>query len=111
MSKKIKKKADKTEELPEEETETGEEEGATKIGLKPGKGEDKEAEWEKVDAVIAKAKESFIDGGSTFSDVIDSLIATLQDMKEAKSGPMGGLGVNEPEMNLPAEGSEEQPEE
>lgn len=108
MPKKIKKKTQKTEELPEDQIQEGDGEQAPKVGLKPGQEENKEVEWEKVDAVIAKAKESYIDGGSTFNDVIDSLIATLEDMKAAKSGPMGGLGVSEPEMNLPAQGSEEE---
>ncbi|MFA5232082.1 MAG: hypothetical protein WC410_00140 [Candidatus Paceibacterota bacterium] len=100
MPKKLKKKAKTAEELPEE----GE---AQKVGFKPAPAEDKDGEWEKVDAVFAKAKESYL-AGSTFDDVISSLIATLEEMRSIKTEPMGGMGVGEPEMNLPAEEGEEQ---
>ncbi|MFA5169089.1 MAG: hypothetical protein WC530_11235 [Candidatus Omnitrophota bacterium] len=99
MPKKLKKKAKKTEELPEE----GE---AQQVGFKPGPEENKDTEWEKVDAVFAKAKESYLNG-STFDDVISSLIATLEEMRSLKTEPMGGLGAG-PEMNLPAQEGEEQ---
>ncbi len=99
MPKKLKKKAKKTEELPED--------GTQKVGFKPAPEENKDTEWEKVDAVFAKAKESYLNG-STFDDVITSLIATLEEMRSLKTEPMGGMGVGEPEMNLPApEGEEE----
>lgn len=99
MPKKLKKKPEKTEELPEE----GE---AQQVGFKPGPEEDKNNEWEKVDAVFAKAKESYL-SGSTFDDVISGLIATLEEMRSLKTEPMGGLGAG-PEMNLPAQEGEEQ---
>jgi hypothetical protein len=101
MPKKLKKKT-KADELP---VDAGD--GTEKVGFKPAPEEDKDKEWEKVDAVFAKAKESYLDG-STFDDVIGSLIATLEEMKSLKTEPMGGMGVGEPEMNLPAPEGEEQ---
>ena len=99
MPKKLKEKS-KADELP---ADTGD--GTEKVGFKPAPAEDKNAEWEKVDAVFAKAKESYLNG-SMFSDVIDTLIATLGEMKNLKTEPMGGLGVGGQEMNLPPDQGE-----
>ncbi|MFA6146572.1 MAG: hypothetical protein WC697_04605 [Patescibacteria group bacterium] len=101
MPKKLKKKT-KADELP---ADTGD--GTEKVGFKPAPAEDKDKEWEKVDAVFAKAKESYL-SGSTFDDVISSLIATLEEMKSLKTEPMGGLGVGGQEMNLPPDQGEEE---
>ena len=99
MPKKLKKKT-KADELPVDDGD-----GTEKVGFKPAPEEDKDKEWEKVDAIFAKAKESYLNG-STFSDVIDTLIATLGEMKSLKTEPMGGLGVGGQEMNLPPEQGE-----
>ncbi len=101
MPKKLKKKT-KADELPADSINA---DGSAKIGFKPAPAEDKATEWDKVDAVFAKAKESYLNG-STFSDVIDTLIATLGEMKSLKTEPMGGLGVGGQEMNLPPDQGE-----
>lgn len=98
-----KKKKNLNEEIPEElpEEELPEEvPEVPKVGMKPGPAEDREATWAKVDAVVAKAKDSYITGGSSLSDVIDSLIATLTDMKTAEAPGLAGLGEG-PEMEFP----------
>jgi len=65
--------------------------GTAPIGpVTPEAPANKEMEWGKVDAVIVKAKEAFL-AGSSLSDVIDSLIATLTDIKAAET-ELGGLG-------------------
>ena len=52
----------------------------------------KEAQmWDKVDSVFSVARNAFFQGNSTFVEVLDSLIATLQDMKENEVRPLGGL--------------------
>jgi len=84
------------EELPEEEV--------PKVAMAPAPGpaEDREANWAKVDAIVVKAKESYIVGGSSLNDVLDSLIATLTDMKTAEAPGMRGLGEG-PGMEFPPE--------
>jgi len=64
-----------------------------------------EARWKKVESVIGAAKEAYQSGKSDFSEVLESLIATLQDMLDTDVGgrDLGGLMTNGPEMNLPPE--------
>ena len=47
--------------------------------------------WDKVDSLFTVARNTFFQGNSTFMEVLDSLIATLQDMKENEVRPLGGL--------------------
>ncbi len=47
--------------------------------------------WDKVDSLFTVARNTFFQGNSTFLEVLDSLIATLQDMKENEVRPLGGL--------------------
>ncbi len=47
--------------------------------------------WDKVDSLFTVARNAFFQGNSTFVEVLDSLIATLQDMKENEVRPLGGL--------------------
>ena len=47
--------------------------------------------WDKVDSLFTVARNTFFQGNSTFVEVLDSLIATLQDMKENEVRPLGGL--------------------
>lgn len=91
-------------------------ESAEKIGLKgqkePG-SEDMDARWEKVESIVSAAKEAYTSGNSSFGAVVESMIATLQDLRasEEGQGEMGGLGVGGPEMALPPEAGAEQEEE
>jgi hypothetical protein len=47
--------------------------------------------WDKVDSLFTVARNTFFQGNSTFVEVLESLIATLQDMKENEVRPLGGL--------------------
>ena len=47
--------------------------------------------WDKVDSLFTVARNAFFQGNSTFLEILDSLIATLQDMKENEVRPLGGL--------------------
>jgi len=49
--------------------------------------------WDKVDSLFTVARNTFFQGNSTFLEVLESLIATLQDMKENEVRPLGGLGT------------------
>lgn len=95
MPKKKKLAEEIPEELPREEV--------PKVAMAPtpGPAEDKETNWAKIDAVVTTAKESYITGGVSLSDVIDGLIATLTDMKAAEAPGLAGLGTR-PEMAFPA---------
>jgi len=66
--------------------------------------------WDKVDSLFTVARNTFFQGNSTFVEVLDSLIATLQDMKENEVRPLGGLtqkskmkleGQDKPEEETP----------
>jgi len=65
--------------------------------------------WDKVDSLFTVARNTYFQGGSTFLEVLDSLIATLQDMKENEVRPLGGLGTQKKDMKL--EGQEKSEEE
>ncbi|EKD62933.1 MAG: hypothetical protein ACD_52C00015G0008 [uncultured bacterium] len=56
--------------------------------------------WDKVDSLFTVARNTFFQGNSTFVEVLDSLIATLQDMKENEVRPLGGLGAQKKNMKL-----------
>lgn len=56
--------------------------------------------WDKVDSLFTVARNAFFQGNSTFLEVLDSLIATLQDMKENEVRPLGGLGAQKSKMKL-----------
>ena len=62
--------------------------------------------WDKVDSLFTVARNTFFQGNSTFMEVLDSLIATLQDMKENEVRPLGGL-TQKSKMKLE---DQEQPE-
>lgn len=64
--------------------------------------------WDKVDSLFAVARNTYFQGQSTFLEVLDSLIATLQDMRENEVKPLGGLGTQKKDMKLE---DQEQPEE
>jgi len=64
--------------------------------------------WDKVDSLFAVARNTYFQGQSTFLEVLDSLIATLQDMRENEARPLGGLGAQKKNMGLE---DQEQPEE
>ena len=55
--------------------------------------------WDKVDSLFTVARNAFFQGNSTFVEVLDSLIATLQDMKENEVRPLGGL-IQKSKMKL-----------
>lgn len=102
------KKKKPAEEIPAED-------GVEKITLKnqgPVREGDEqmEARWKKVESVINAAKEAYQSGKSNFSEVLESLIATLQDMLDSEVGgrDLGGLTMSGPEMNLPPEPAPEE---
>lgn len=64
--------------------------------------------WDKVDSLFTVARNTYFQGQSTFLEVLDSLIATLQDMRENEARPLGGLGAQKKSMGLD---DQEQPEE
>ncbi len=75
-----------------------------KISLKNKPQEDAskmEARWQNVEAIFGEAKAAY-EQGSSFSDVMTSLITTLQNLAESESQePMGGLGISgRSEMDL-----------
>lgn len=67
--------------------------------------------WDKVDSLFTVARNTFFQGSSTFLEVLDSLIATLQDMRENEVRPLGGLGIQKQKMKLeePAQPEEKVP--
>lgn len=75
---------------------------APQVGLKKAPVEDKQAIWAKIDAVYNAAKTAYLTKGATLVNVLDSLTATLTDIKTAETQGMGGLGAGQPEMELPA---------
>lgn len=64
--------------------------------------------WDKVDSLFTVARNTYFEGQSTFLEVLDSLIATLQDMRENEVRPLGGLGTQKKSMGLE---DQEKPEE
>ncbi|MDD2822807.1 MAG: hypothetical protein PHQ59_01875 [Candidatus Daviesbacteria bacterium] len=70
--------------------------------LKKAPVENKQATWAKIEAVYTAAKTAYLTKGATLVNVLDSLTATLTDIKNAETQGMGGLGQGQPEMELPA---------
>lgn len=66
---------------------------------KPNQTDDTQA-WDKVDSLFTVARNAFFQGNSTFLEVLESLIATLQEMREDETRPLGGLGAQKRSMNL-----------
>lgn len=84
-------------------------EAGVKIGLRKPKplgndANENDALWVKVESITNAAKEAYQSGKSNFRDVVESLIATLQDMlaNEEGNGGLGGL-TGGPEMDIPPE--------
>lgn len=60
----------------------------------------KQIVWGKVDVVYNAAKEAFLQGTSSVDDVLSSLIATLQEIKNDEIQNLGGLGTVPANGNL-----------
>lgn len=75
---------------------------APQVGLKKAPVEDKQATWAKIEAVYTAAKTAYLTKGATLVNVLDSLSATLADIKNTETQGMGGLGAGQPQMELPA---------
>lgn len=102
----IKKKKAPTDEMNPED--------GQRIGLKgeaPASDEagQMDARWEKVESIVNAAKDAYTSGKSSFSDVIGSMLSTLQDLlaSEEGGGEMGGL-TGGPQMDLPPEPAPEE---
>lgn len=67
-----------------------------------------EAIWQQVDIVYNAARKAFLQG-SLFPDVIDSLVATLQEIKNTETQNLGGLGADKTQINLNESPDEETP--
>lgn len=85
-----------------EQTNTQPENQTPQASLKKAPVENKQATWAKIDAVYNAAKTAYMTKGATLANVLDSLTATLTDIKNAETQGMGGLGAGQPEMELPA---------
>lgn len=72
------------------------------VGFKKGPESNKDEAWKKVEAVFNAAKSAFMEKGSPFADVLDSLIATLMDIRAADKQGLGGMGTDNPQMDIPA---------
>lgn len=80
-----------------------------KIGFKNQKPShagagDADENWKKVDSIVSAAKDVYESEKSSFREVIESMIATLEDLlaSEDGSGNLGGL-YGGPQMDIPAE--------
>lgn len=70
--------------------------------------QNKEAIWQQVDAVYNAARKAYLQG-SLFPDVIDSLVATLQEIKNTETQNLGGLGEGKTQININESPDEEIP--
>lgn len=61
--------------------------------------ENKEAIWQKIESVYNAAKEAYLQGTS-LEDVLNSFIATVQEIKDTETQNLGGLGTEGPRANL-----------
>lgn len=108
------KEADQNTENQDVQNQDDSQEAGQKIGLKSRKtgknGEGADADWKKVESIMSAAKDAYDSGRSGFKDVVESLIATLQDLLASEDGSsdLGGL-YGGPQMDIPA-GPDEQPE-
>jgi len=91
-----------------------EQEAEKKIGFKNQKSDkigtgNADENWKKVDSIVSAAKDVYESEKSSFREVIESMIATLEDLlaSEDGSGNLGGL-YGGPQMDIPA-GSELKP--
>ena len=75
---------------------------APQVGLKKAPAVDKQATWAKVEAVFTAAKTAYMTKNASLADVLDSLTATLTDIKTAETQNMGGLGQGAQMEELPA---------
>lgn len=82
-------------------------EGPTQENRTSGQPDDSQA-WDKVDSLFTVARNAFFQGNTTFLEVLDSLIATLQGMREDEVRPLGGLGTQKQKMNLDEPEQEEE---
>lgn len=71
----------------------------------------KQIVWGKVDVVYNAAKEAFLQGTSSVDDVLSSLIATLQEIKNDETQNLGGLGTVPANSNLLGNELDQQPPE
>jgi hypothetical protein len=71
----------------------------------------KQIVWGKVDVVYNVAKEAFLQGTSSIDDVLSSLIATLQEIKNDEIQNLGGLGTVPANGNLLGNELDQQPPE
>lgn len=85
-----------------EQTNAQPENQTPQASLKKAPAENKQAAWAKIDAVYNAAKTAYMTKGASLANVLDSLTATLTDIKNAETQGMGGLGAGQPEMELPA---------
>lgn len=75
-------------------------EDATQENAQPATPEqNKEAVWQKVDVVYSAARKAYLEG-SLFPDVIDSLTATLLEIKDNETQQLGGLGGGQRDVTL-----------
>lgn len=72
------------------------------VGLKKAPAENKQATWAKIEAVFNAAKIAYMTKNASLADVIDSLTATLTDIKTAETQNLGGLGQGAQMEELPA---------
>jgi hypothetical protein len=79
-----------------------------KIGFKNQKADkaksgETDEKWKKVDSIVNAAKDVYQSGKSGFRDVVESMIATLEDLlaSEENGGGLGGL-YGGPQMDIPA---------
>ncbi len=56
--------------------------------------------WGKIDVVYNAAKKAFLQGTSSIDDVLSSLIATIQEIKNNETQKLGGLGTSPANGNL-----------
>jgi hypothetical protein len=97
-----------------QDQEIGNENETVKVSLKNQKQDGKEnaEDWKKIDSIVGAAKEVYKSGESTFQDVVESMIATLQDLLESEmsANGLGGL-YGGPKMDIPAEPEPDQQDE
>lgn len=61
--------------------------------------QNKEAIWQKIESVYNAARKAYLDG-AILPDVIDSFVATLQEIKNTETQNLGGLGADRREVNI-----------
>lgn len=91
-----------------EQNQDANQETEQKIGFKnqnpdKAKAGETDEKWKKVDSIVNAAKDAYESGKSGFRDVVESMIATLEDLlaSEENGGGLGGL-YGGPQMDIPA---------